>query len=47
VRDAVEAGTISACIGDSSRILEANDTYLDLTGFSREEMEAASCRGCA
>ncbi len=40
VVDAVEAGTVAALIGDSSRILEANDTYLDLTGFSREELDA-------
>jgi hypothetical protein len=34
VQDAVRAGTVAACIGDNSRILEANDAYLELTGFA-------------
>ncbi len=40
VRTAIEAGDVGAIVGDSSRILAANDAYLELTGFSRAEMEA-------
>jgi hypothetical protein len=40
VRASIEAGDVGALIGDSSRILAANDAYLALTGFSRQEMES-------
>ena len=42
VRASIEAGEVGALIGDSSRILAANDAYLALTGYSREEMEAGA-----
>jgi hypothetical protein len=42
VRASIEAGDLGALIGDSSRIVAANDAYLALTGFSREEMEAGA-----
>jgi PAS domain S-box-containing protein len=40
VRDALEREEAPACIGDAGRILEANDRYLELVGFSRTELEA-------
>ena len=40
VRDALEREEAPACIGDSGRVLEANDRYLELVGFSRRELEA-------
>ena len=40
VRDALEREEAPACIGDSGRILEANDRYLELVGFTRTELEA-------
>ena len=42
VRDALEREEAPACIGDSGRILEANDRYLELVGFSRAELEAGA-----
>lgn len=42
VRTAIETGAVGAVVADSSRILRANDAYLELTGFTRDELEAGA-----
>jgi PAS domain S-box-containing protein len=42
VRSAIEAGAVGAVVADSSRVMEANDAYLELTGFSRAELAAGA-----
>ena len=40
VRDAIAADRIGASLSDASRVLDANDHYLRIVGYSRAELEA-------
>jgi PAS domain S-box-containing protein len=40
VRQAVDADRVGAAIVDTSRILDSNDHYLRIVGYSRDELEA-------
>jgi PAS domain-containing protein len=42
VHAALDAGTVGALVCDASRIYEANDHFLELVGYTREDLEAGT-----
>jgi PAS domain S-box-containing protein len=42
VREALRSGAVGALVCDASRIHEANDHFLRLVGFGRDDLEAGS-----
>jgi PAS domain-containing protein len=42
VRRAVEENRVGAAVGDTSRIVAANDHYLRIVGFTRAELDAGA-----
>jgi PAS domain S-box-containing protein len=41
----MEAGIVGIVVGDSTKVIEANDAYLRMVGYTREDLEAGNLTG--
>jgi PAS domain S-box-containing protein len=41
----MDAGIVGIVVGDTTRVIEANDAYLRIVGYTREDLEAGNLKG--